>query len=44
MVQVVVTNTNTVIATYPNNSPNPIAIVGDANNNTVTVDESNGVW
>src|SRR5208282_1092336 len=42
-VQVLVTNTNTVIATYPNNSPNPIAVFGDANNNTVTVYEGNGV-
>ena len=42
-VQVLVTNTNTVVATYPNNSPNPIAVFGDANNNIVTVDEGNGV-
>jgi hypothetical protein len=43
MVQVLVTNTTTVVATHPNNTANPIIIVGDANNNTVTVDESNGV-
>ena len=42
-VQVLVTNTNTVVATYPNNSPNPITVVGDANNNIVTVNEGNGV-
>jgi hypothetical protein len=43
MVQVLVTGTTTVVATAPNNSPNPIAIVGDANNNAVTIDESFGV-
>ena len=42
-VQVLVTNTGTVVATYPNNSPNPIAVFGDANNNIVTVNEGNGV-
>ena len=42
-VQVLVTNTNTVVATYPNNSPNPIAVFGDSNNNIVTVNEGNGV-
>ncbi|MDB5391564.1 MAG: hypothetical protein JWM11_7210, partial [Planctomycetaceae bacterium] len=34
---------NNVLATYDNNSASPITIVGDANNNTVTVDESFGV-
>ena len=42
-VQVLVTNTNTVVATYPNNSPNPIAVFGDSNNNILTVNEGNGV-
>ena len=42
-IQVLVTNTNTVVATYPNNSPSTIAIFGDANNNIVTVNEGNGV-
>ncbi len=43
MIQALVTNTNTVVATYPNNSPNPIVIVGDPNNNTLTINEANGV-
>ncbi len=43
MIQVLVTNTNTVVATYANNSPDPILVFGDANNNTVTVNEGNGV-
>ena len=42
-IQVLVTNTNTVVATFPNNSPNPIAIFGDSNNNIVTVYEGNGI-
>ena len=32
-----------VIATAPNDSADPIIVTGDANNNTVTIDESNGV-
>jgi hypothetical protein len=42
-IQVLVTGTTTVVATSPNNSPDPIIIVGDANNNSVTVDETYGV-
>ena len=43
MVQVLVTTTDTVVATYPNSSLTVIAIVGDANSNTVTINEGNGV-
>ncbi|MGA2616932.1 MAG: VCBS repeat-containing protein [Thermoguttaceae bacterium] len=42
-IQVLLSNTNTVIATYANNSPDPIVVIGDANNNSVTVNEANGV-
>src|SRR5262249_21269185 len=42
-VQVLVTGTSTVVATYDNNSPNPIVIVGDANNNEATINEAYGV-
>ncbi len=42
-VQVLVTGTSTVVATYANNSSAPIAIVGDINNNAVTINEGNGV-
>ncbi len=43
MVQVLVTGTNTVVATYSNSSSGPIIVAGDANNNTVTVNEAYGV-
>lgn len=41
-IQVLATGTNTVLTTFPNNSPVLQFITGNANNNEVTVDESFG--
>ena len=43
MNQVLITGTNTVVATFPNNSPVLFAVQGDGGNNTLTVDEHFGV-
>jgi parallel beta-helix repeat protein len=42
MIQVLVTDTGTLLQTFPNSSRNPLVVVGDANVNHVTIDDRFG--
>lgn len=41
-VQVLIDGAGDIVASFPNNSPAPIVVVGDANNNRLVVDETYG--